>query len=65
MILDVLLWLAVVDVIAAAVLAGLVYAIGRRSPGRVGVGRAIGLAVMLSLPAALLYLVAWLLVRVM
>ena len=61
MILDVLRWLAVADAVAAVVLAGVVYAIGRRTG--VTVGRAAGLAVLLGLPAAALYVAVWLLLR--
>ena len=64
MILDVLGWVAVADGVAAVLLAGTVYAIGRRSQGSVTVGRAIGLALLLGLPAALLYLAVWLILRV-
>lgn len=60
MILDVLAWVAVADAVAAVLLAGVVYMIGRRSVKRVTVGRAVGLALMLGLPAVLLYLAAWL-----
>ena len=63
MILDVLGWLAVADAIAAVVLAGVVYAIGRRTWTGVTVGQALGLAVLLELPAGLLYLAVWLLSR--
>jgi hypothetical protein len=62
-ILDVLGWLAVADAIGAVLLAAIIYAIGRRSPGSVTVGRAIGLAVLLGSPAAALFAAVWLLAR--
>jgi hypothetical protein len=60
-ILDVLGWLAAADAVAAALLAGLIYAIGKRSGTGVSVWRAVGLAVLLGSPAAVLFLVVWLL----
>jgi hypothetical protein len=54
-ILDALRWLAAADAVAAVLLAATVYRIGRRSPGPITVSRAIGLAVLLSSPAAALY----------
>lgn len=64
MILNLLGWLAVADAVAAAVLAGLVYAIGKRSGSDVTAGRAVGLAVLMGLPAAVLYLAVRLLWQV-
>lgn len=61
MILHVLIWLAVADAVAAVLFAGIVYAIGRRSG--VTPGQAVGLAIMLGLPATLLYVVVWLFLR--
>ena len=63
MILDLLGWLAVADAVAAVVLAGIVYAIGRRRGTEVTIGRAVGLAVLLGLPAAVLYVAVWLLLQ--
>jgi hypothetical protein len=63
-ILDVLMWVAIADGAAAVVLAGTVYAIGRRSRGEVTVARAIGLALLLGSPASILYFVAWLVAHV-
>jgi hypothetical protein len=62
-ILNVLGWLAIADAVGAALLAAIIYAIGRRSPGWVTVGRAIGLAVLLGSPAAALFAAVWLLAR--
>jgi hypothetical protein len=62
-ILDVLGGLAVADAVAAVVLAGIVYAIGRRTGVGVTAGRAAGLALLLGLPAAALYLAVWALLR--
>jgi hypothetical protein len=62
-ILEVLGWLAAADAVAAVLLAGIVYAIGRRKGSGVTVGRAAGLAVLLGLPAGLLYLAVWLVWR--
>ena len=59
MILDVLGWLAVADAIAAVLLATTVYAIGRRSGNDVTIGRVVGLAVLVGLPAAALYFAVW------
>ena len=53
-------WLAVLDAAAAAVLAGLIYLIGRRSRTGMTIGSAVGLAILLGLPAAALYLAVWL-----
>ena len=64
MILDVLGWVAIADAVAAVLLAATVYVTGRRSEGGVTVGRAVGLALLLALPAATLYLAAWLIRRV-
>jgi hypothetical protein len=58
-ILDVLGWLAVADAIAAVLLATTVYAIGRRSGNDVTIGRVVGLAVLVGLPAAALYFAVW------
>ena len=63
MILDVLGWLALADAVAAALFAGLVYAGGHRAGKEVTVGGAVGLAVLLGLPAGLLYAVVWLFAR--
>jgi hypothetical protein len=60
MIVDVLGWVAVADAVAAVVLASLVYAIGQRSNPRVTFGRAVWVAVLFALPAASLYVAAWL-----
>jgi hypothetical protein len=62
-ILQVLGWLAMADAIAAAILAGLIYIVGRRSAHQVGGGRCVGLAIFFGLPATLLYLMAWLVSR--
>jgi hypothetical protein len=59
-ILDVLAWLAVADVVVGSLLAGLIYIIGRRRGADVTIRRAVGLAAMLGLPAAVLYLAVWL-----
>ena len=64
MILDVLGWLAVADAVAAVLLAGTVYAIGRRSGNDVTIGRAVGLALLVGLPAVTLYFAVWLILRV-
>jgi hypothetical protein len=64
-ILDALRWLAVADAVAAVSLATTIYAIGRRSAGRVSVARALGLAVLLASPAAALYAAAWMLARLL
>jgi hypothetical protein len=56
---DLLGWLAVADAVAAVLLAAVVYAIGRRRGTGVTVGQALGLAVLVALPAVALYLVAW------
>jgi hypothetical protein len=58
MIVDILGWVAVADILAAAVFAALVYAIGRRSNSEVTFGRAVWLAILFALPAACLYLAA-------
>jgi uncharacterized membrane protein YhfC len=59
-ILDVLFWLAVADAVAAGLFAMIVFVVGRRSGRPVPLGSAIAIAAFLALPAALLYLVAWL-----
>ena len=63
MILELLGWLAVADAVGAAVFVWLVYAIGRRKGQDVKVGSALGLAILLGLPASMLYLVVWLFLR--
>ncbi len=55
MILDVLGGLAVADALAAVVFAATIYLIGRRSGNDVTIGRAVGLAILIGLPAAALY----------
>lgn|GEM_PF-5577423 len=65
MILDVLGWLVLADAVAAAFLALLVYMAGRRSGYRVAVGKALGLAGCLTVPAVLLYGIVWLFIRKM
>jgi hypothetical protein len=54
-ILDVLGGLAVADALAAVVFAATIYLIGRRSGNDVTIGRAVGLAILIGLPAAALY----------
>jgi hypothetical protein len=60
---NVLCWLALADAVAAVLLAAIIHAIGRRTPGSVTVGRAIGLAVLLGSPAAALFAAAWLIAK--
>ena len=64
MILNVVGWLAVADAVTAVLLAGLVHAIGKRSGTGVTIGRAVGLAVLLGSPAAMLFLAGWLFCQV-
>ena len=59
MIRNVVLWLAIADVIAAAVLGLMVYVVGRRSAHPVPVTTAIGLTMVLASPGALVYGLAW------
>jgi hypothetical protein len=59
MIRDVVIWLAVSDVVAAAALGLIIYMIGRRSGHPVPVTTAIGLGVLFALPGALLYGLVW------
>ena len=61
MILDVLGWLAIADVVAAVLLAGVVYAVGRQRNTGITTAGAIGLALLLGLPAVVFYLAIWLL----
>jgi hypothetical protein len=61
--LEVLGWLAAADAVAAVFIAGAVYLIGRRSHHPVPIGTAAGIAVILTLPAVLLYFAAWMWVR--
>jgi hypothetical protein len=64
-ILDVLGWLVLADALAAAFLALLVYVAGRRSGHRVAMGKAVGLAGCLTIPAVLIYGIVWLFIRKM
>lgn len=64
MILDVLGWLAAADAVAAVLLAGTVYAVGRRSGNDVTIGRVVSLALLVGLPAVTLYFAVWLILRV-
>jgi hypothetical protein len=59
MIRDVVVWLAVSDVVAAAALGLIVYVVGRRSAHPVPAATAVGLAVLFALPGVLLYGLAW------
>lgn len=63
MILDVLGWLAAADAVAAVLFAAALWVIGRRSGHPVPAGTAAWLAGCFTLPALLLYLIAWLWVR--
>jgi lipopolysaccharide export LptBFGC system permease protein LptF len=63
MILDVLGGLAAADAVAAGLLGLIVYVVGRRSGHPVSGGNAIGLAGCLTLPAVLLYVAVWLVLR--
>jgi hypothetical protein len=58
-ILDVLMWLAIGDAAASAVLAILVCVIARKSKAPVPARTAVGIAILLTLPAAILYFAAW------
>lgn len=58
MIVDVLGWLAIADGVAALLLAAIVFLVARRSPHPVTVRSAIVVAVVVALPALLLYLIA-------
>jgi hypothetical protein len=59
MILNVLGLFALAEAAAAAVLAAIVYAVGRRSAHPVPARTAFGIGLMVALPVLLLYLVAW------
>jgi len=59
MILEVLAWIALLDAVAAAAMAAIVYLVGRRTGHPVPVGSAVGIGLMLALPAAFIFAVAW------
>ena len=59
MIRDVVIWLAVADMLAAAGLGMVVYVVGRRSGHPVPTPTAIGLTVVFALPGAMVYGLAW------
>jgi hypothetical protein len=63
-ILDVLGGLALADAVAAVLFAATIYLIGRRSGNDVTIGRAVGLAIFIGLPAAALYFAVRLIMRV-
>lgn len=65
MTLNVLGWLVLADAAAASLFALLLYLVGRRSGHPVAMGKAAGLAGCLTVPAALLYGIAWLWIRYM
>jgi len=55
--------LAAADAVAAGLLGLIVYVVGRRSGHPVSGGKAVGLAGCLTLPAVLLYVAIWLVLR--
>ncbi len=59
MIRDVVVWLAVSDVVAAAALGLVIYLIGRRSGHPVPASTAIGLGMLFALPGAVVYGLVW------
>ncbi|HKB03301.1 MAG TPA: hypothetical protein VKD90_13840 [Gemmataceae bacterium] len=63
MILDVLAWVVVADAVAAALFGLIVFLVGKRSSDPVSGGKAVGIAGCLTLPAVLLYGIAWLWLR--
>lgn len=63
MILNLLGWVAAADAVAAGVLSLLVYLVGKRSGHPVSGGKAAGLAGCMTLPAVLLYVAIWLMLR--
>jgi hypothetical protein len=62
-ILDVLLWLAIADAVAAAALAVMLYIVGRKSKERVPARTAVGIGVILAAPAGLVYAAVWICLR--
>jgi hypothetical protein len=59
MIRDVVVWLAVSDVVAAAALGLVIYTVGRRSGHPVPATTAVGLGVLFALPGAAVYGLVW------
>ncbi|HVK09949.1 MAG TPA: hypothetical protein VM597_14360 [Gemmataceae bacterium] len=59
MIRDVVLWLAIADIVAAAALGLVIYVVGRRSGHPVPATTAVGLTVLFALPGVVVYGLAW------
>jgi hypothetical protein len=57
--LEVFGWLVAADAIAALAIALAIYFVGKRSRQPVPVGKTAAIAVFLTLPAVLLYVIAW------
>jgi hypothetical protein len=63
MILEVFRWVAIADAIAGALLGLATYLTGRRSGHRVSRGQAVAIAILFGLPATLLFVIVWCVVR--